>query len=137
MESTEVKAWKGFKDKPCPCLQYAVRHNQSLLKPKSHPVSGRYENFCFQLTPTYTPVTSCSEDGKCGHIHKCTRWIHICINWSLENASLEAVFLVSDMILQLTQPSAEIVFSVTALSLLLVQYIVHCYSFSFCWSFLI
>lgn len=75
-------------------LQKGVRHNQPLLRPKSHPVSGRYENFCVQLTPKRTPVTGCSEDGKCGHISKCIRWIYISINGSLENTSLH--FSLSD-----------------------------------------
>lgn len=59
-------------------LQKDVRHNQPLLRPKSHPVSGRYVN-CVQLTPKCTPVTGCSEDGKCGHISKCIRWIYISV----------------------------------------------------------
>lgn len=76
----------------CSMLQKGVRHNQSLLRSKSHPVSGRYKNLFFQLTPKCTLVTGCSEDGKCGHISKCISWIHININWSLENASLHFLF---------------------------------------------
>lgn len=83
-----MKVWKGFKDKdqtkPCPYQQEGVRHS---LDPRVTLWLEGIKASVSSWQSKGTPVTSWPEDGKCGHISECIRWITIRINLGLENVS--------------------------------------------------